>query len=304
MINKYFLTPLIICVVTFIGFGQRIRTKVVLTDEVQMNRKPYVQVFGDEFDGQTVDTSKWYTFYPYGPATAKDSCGFCRTHVVANVYKDENCMVKSGNLEIVTRADSTSWFGKEMGHTSGMVYSKAVFDTYGRYEIRCKLPEGNRQWPAFWIFGWNTEIDVFEFICKGPEKIEFSIHNWQTNNCANKNPAKGKPCNSSVSGIMDFDVDFSKEFHTFAIEYDAYLIKFFVDDIMVRYVAKYYDINRKPITAGKIKPGRYLLNEAFPPAGEPVSVIANEGVCWPFKKMNSTYPNTMFVDYIRVYQRK
>lgn len=267
--------------------------------------QPYKLVFHDEFDSKSLDTSKWYTYYPYGPADASDSCSFCRTHVSANIYRDTNCIVKDGKLLLKSDRQKADWFGKTYEYTSGMVHSKTKFTTYGKYEIRCKLPPGKQQWPAFWIFGWNTEIDFFEFICQGPNKPEFSIHKWITADCPDrKRAAKGKPCYSSNTGIIDFGIDFSKDFHTFAVEYEPHMIKFYIDGVMIRYVPKYYDLKGRPINTCNVKPGEYLIEPAFPIYGEPVQVIANQSVCWKHKEKKPVYPNFMEIDFIRVYQKE
>jgi hypothetical protein len=266
--------------------------------------EPYKLVFSDEFDGTVLDTAKWYTYYPYGPASAPDSCSFCRTHVSANIYRDENAIVENGMLRLKSDAEKGEWFGRNFNYTSALVYSKQFFNTYGKYEIRCKLPKGKQQWPAFWVFGWSTEIDVFEFICKGPEKVEFTIHYWNSDNCIYKKNTKGGPCVSNRSGVVDFGIDFSEDFHTFSVEYEPNMVKFYVDDIMVRYVPKYFDNKGNPITRCEISSGEYRVNPAFPIQGQPVHVIANQLICQRHKEKNPVYPNFMEVDYIRVYQKQ
>ena len=265
----------------------------------------YKLVFHDEFDGNTLDTNKWYTFYPYGPEQKPDSCAFCRTHTTNNIFRDENCTVNNGKLFLTSDKQKGVWFGKSFDYTSGLIHSKQKFNTFGRYEIRCRLPKGKQQWPAFWLFGWNTEIDIFEFICKGPNKVEFSIHNWLTSTCHDRKRAEsGAPCYSSRTGIVDFGIDFSKDFHTFTLEYEPTMIKFYIDGIMVRYVPKYYDLNGLPVTKCQIERGKYLIDPAFPNDGEPVQVIVNQSVCKKHKEKRPIYPNVMEVDYIRVYQKK
>jgi beta-glucanase (GH16 family) len=284
-------------------FSQKNLVKTVVETPTFCDMGYYKYVFGDEFDGTRLDTAKWYTYYPYGENTRKDSCAFCRTHVSANIYRDENCLVRDGRLWLKSDTSQAEWFGKPFSYTSGMVHSKQIFHTYGKYEIRCKLPKGKQQWPAFWIFGWNTEIDVFEFICRGPEKLEFSVHKWLTNYCDNDNPSKGKPCHSNQSKILDFDVDFSEDFHTFTMEYEPHLIKFYIDDVMVRVVPKYYNEKKKPLYHCPLKPGIYYTDPAFPIPGEPVQVIANQSVCRRHKEKNAVYPNYLEIDYIRVFQK-
>lgn len=262
----------------------------------------YKLVFHDEFENAILDTSKWYTFYPYGPPSAPDSCSFCRTHVSDNIYRDENAIVENGLLRLKSDAVRGEWFGKTYNHTSALVYSKQFFNTYGKYEIRCRLPKGKQQWPAFWVFGWSTEIDVFEFICKGPEKVEFTVHYWN-DDCAFKKNTKGGPCASSRSGVVDFGIDFSEDFHTFSVEYEPNMIKFYINDNMVRFVPRYYDKKGNPITRCEIPAGEYLINPSFPRDGQPVHVIANQLICQKHKEKKPVYPNYMDVDYIRVYQK-
>ncbi len=284
--------------------AQTKKVKTSVPDVQECIISPYKLVFFDDFDGASLDTSKWYTYYPYGPPSAPDSCSFCRTHVTANIYKDENVSIKNGLLLLKSDKIASAWFGQEYQYTSGLVYSKQKFTTYGKYEMRCKLPKGKQQWPAFWVFGWNTEIDFFEFICKGTKKIEFSLHKWSSQNCPNNNPTKGAPCYSSVSGIVDFGIDFSEDFHTFTVEYEPYMIKYYIDGIMVRYIPKYYDMKGNPINSCRIKPGEYLVEPAFPFFGEPVHVIANQSVCRKHKEKKPIFPNVKEIDYIRVYQKE
>jgi len=283
--------------------AQAKKQKITITENLVFKPLPYVMVFNDEFDGNSLDTSKWYTYYPYGTNVTKDSCSFCRTHIGANVYKDENAVLSNGVLQLWSKEEKMTWFDRDFTYTSAMINSKQTFTTYGRYEIKCKLPKGAQQWPAFWIFGWNTEIDIFEFICSGPSKLEFSIHKWLSKDCPRRKKDNGSPCYSSQSGKVDFEIDFSADFHSFAMEYDPFMIRYYIDDIMVRYVCRYYDKKGRPITKNTIQKGDYLLEPSFPILGEPVAVIANQMICTSHKEKNPIFPNVMEIDYIRVYQR-
>jgi hypothetical protein len=82
------------------------------------------------------------------------------------------------------------------------------------------------------------------------------------------------------------------------------MIKYYIDDIMVRYVPKYYDLKGRPVNTCNIKPGEYLMEPSFPNYGEPVQVIANQSQCRKHKEKKPVYPNYMEIDYIRVYQKE
>ena len=292
-------------VMTDVVYSQARKLKVTLTEPLVCPVGEYKLVFNDEFDGNALDTSKWYTFYPYGPKSRPDSCSFCRTHISPNVYREANLELKSGLLVIRADRENDSWFGKEYEFTSGMVNSRQEFRTYSKYEIRCKLPKGSQQWPAFWVFGWSTEFDIFEFICKGPRNPEFAIHKWLKSECPNqKKVRRGGPCFSSQSGHIDFGIDFSEEFHVFTLEYEPHMIKYFIDGIMVRYIPRFYDLKGRPINLCSIPPGKYLTEPAYPNYGEPVQVIASQSICRNHKEKNPVYPNYMEIDYIRVYQKE
>jgi beta-glucanase (GH16 family) len=286
------------------GYAQKKWPKVYLEAGNICLNEPYKLVFHDEFEGQTLDTAKWVTYYPYGPQTKPDSCAFCRTHVTANIFRDTNAIVEDGILRLKTDRQEGDWFGKRYNYTSGLVYSNQIFNTYGKYEIRFKLPPGGQQWPAFWVFGWSTEIDIFEFICKGTKKVELSVHKWINEGCPNKNPKKGAPCFSSRSGVVDFGIDFSKDYNTMSLEYDPNMIRYYINGNMIRYIPKYYDKKGYPVTVCNIPAGEYYEDPSFPIHGHPVHVIANQSQCGKHKEKKPVYPNYMDIDFIRVYQKK
>nr|HMU04474.1 hypothetical protein [Saprospiraceae bacterium] len=75
------------------------------------------------------------------------------------------------------------------------------------------------------------------------------------------------------------------------------------DDVMIRYVPKYYDLKGRPINSCQIKKGEYLMEPSFPNYGEHVQVIAAQSICKKHKEKKPIFPNFMEVDYIRVYQK-
>lgn len=84
--------------------------------------------------------------------------------------------------------------------------------TYGKFEIRAKLPYGQGVWPAFWLLGTNIvskgwpacgEIDIMEAIGKEPKRNYGSVH---------------VPNGDHTSSYYN-DGGFSSNFHTFAVNW-------------------------------------------------------------------------------------
>ncbi len=158
----------------------------VLSDSIICRPHGWNLVFEDHFDKKVLNTDAWYRYFPYG-SNASDSCRFCRTHAVAadgegQVYLDHNVAVSEGVLRLRLTAVDTSWFDFDRRYTSGMVHSKAAYTNFARFAIRCRVPLTKGVWPAFWMFGGSTELDVFEYYgTKGRsqrslDRYEASVH--------------------------------------------------------------------------------------------------------------------------------
>lgn len=252
-------------------------------------------VFHDEFSGSSLDTSKWYTYYPYGPNNS-DQCEYCRTHGdEGQIYLDQNVEVSNGTLKLIARNDSASWFGSKRNYTSGMIHSKINNFKYGKFEIRCKIPSGIGFWPAFWTFGGKNEIDVFEFGTDNTREFYSDVHNWNWN---------GRHIRENKTHTLE-GTDFSTNFHIYTIEWDYFYLRWFVDGILVRTVPKFFTLNSNPVSACNIAVGAYIVNPLFPI--DAASIIANLAIGGPFTRMpdsSTVFPNQFEIYYIRVYQRK
>ena len=257
---------------------------------------PWQLVFSDDFDGDSLDRDKWMTWYPYGE-NGSDQCSFCRTHGdEGQIYRDENITVEDGLLKLVVKKEAGTWYDLPREYSSGMVHSRQSFTDYARYEIRCKIPSGEGFWPAFWVFGWSTEIDVFEFGTGEPDRLYTGFF---------KNLSGGKNLH------MSYDYsgpDFSSDFHTIAAQYEPFFIHLEVDSVRVHTFSRYYTLDGSPVGACNIPEGPYLQNPVFPRFGDPVQVIANVAVGaenTPFTgppAPETPMPNQMEIDYIKVYQ--
>ncbi len=185
-------------------------------------------------------------------------------------YAPDGYAVRDGSLHL--RADKRTMGG--MPYTSGMVSSYGKFaQQFGYFEIRAKFPKGKGFWPAFWLLpatkAWLPEIDILEVLGHEPDKVCLTNH---YRDAAGEHGSKG----DSFQGP-----DFSADYHTFAVDWEPDAIIWYVDGVE-----------------------RFRVTENIP--AEPMYILANLAVGgdWPGMPDETTvFPNTMDIDYIRVYKR-
>ena len=166
--------------------------------------------FADEFSGDTVDTTKWQTRYPWG-----------RTHNHQAYMRDENVVLGDGNVSLV--ATRESYGGKPF--TSGIIstgYSKYKPDG-GYFEARILLPDTTGSWPAFWGLdsGWPPEADIMEYPLGAYTNAEYhTAFHYSTGGGNASGAGKVNP-----GGIGDL----RGQYHTFGMEWasDDYVRFFF-----------------------------------------------------------------------------
>ncbi len=259
----------------------------------------WVLVFNDEFDGDTLNTSKWITWFPYS-ATGNDSCEYCRTHGDNGmIFLDSNVVVNNGTLKLVAKRQTTTWYTATRDYTSGMIHSREGF-MYGRFEIRCKIPYGMGFWPAFWVFGGGhgTEIDCFEFGCQDPKHLHMGCGRWGDNGLL------------AATGSGYDGMDYSLDFHVFSFEWEPFFIVYKIDGAEIYRICRLITLSGEEVTWCCVHGGVYNLQPGFPKGDDDrPTIIVNLAIGTdktPFTKApdNSTsMPNQMEVDYIRVYQR-
>lgn len=190
-----------------------------------------------------------------------------------------------GNLVITARkegAGSTCWYGK-CKYTSARLTTAGRFSQkYGRFEVRVKIPGGQGLWPAFWMLNDNYfsgvrwpkggEIDVLENIGRKPSTIVGCVHG----------PGYSLPASYT---LPEGEV-FSREYHTFAVEWAPDSLTWYVDGVAYKKRTR-EDLGNRP----------WVMND-------PYFLILNLAVggTWPGNPDSSTkFPAPMLVDYVRVY---
>lgn len=242
-------------------------------------------VWSDEFDGpdgSAVDQSKW-TAEVGGSGWHNNELQYY-TQRIENAYQSGGSLVIKAIKEKYTGSDKVT-----LKYTSARLITKNKFTaTYGRFEARIKIPYGQGIWPAFWMLGkdidsvsWPPcgEIDIMENIGKEPSVIHGTLHG------PGYSGAKGLSSAYSLPG----NPRFADSFHTFAVEWEPNVIRFYCDGILY-----------KTITPADLPSGRkWVFNHPF-------FMLLNVAVGghWPGNPDATTvFPQTMQVDYVRVYSR-
>jgi len=253
-------------------------------------------VFEDEFDGNSLDSSKWITWFPYTD-DGSDKCTFCRTHGDGGqIFCDENAVVSDGSLKLIALEETGQWMGETRPFSSATIHSRQLFGK-GKYEIRCSIPPGMGFWPAFWLFGQKaTEIDVFEIGMQKPRLHHMAIHSWSTK--------------TSLRKAYKGNTSLANGYHIYTMTWDDNFIRIAVDGNEIWRVSKYSNRRGKVVKNCPVKPGTYRLNNAFPIDGEVFSVIAGLGIgtrSTPITRSpdkNTVFPSQMEIDWIRIYETK
>ncbi len=239
-------------------------------------------VWADEFD---------YTGLPDREKWSYDVGGHGWGNKELQFYTDrrkENARVENGLLIIEARRDH--WRGHE--YTSARLVSKTKGDwTYGRFEIRAKLPTGRGAWPAVWMLptdwkygGWpnSGEIDIMEQVGYEPRMVHASVHTKAYHHLINtQRTAKTTVENATT------------EFNVYAVEWTHEEIRGYVND------RHYFTFKNERLTNTAADYRQW-------PFDRPFHLLLNIAVggTWGGSRGvdQSIWPQRMEIDYVRVYQ--
>lgn len=243
-----------------------------------------ILVWSDEFDGNgAIDLQKWHhqTLLPNGDSWYNGEI----QHYTDRV---ENSEVSNGTLKIRAIKETFTDQGVTKEYTSARLNSKFAF-TYGKVEVRAKLPTGIGTWPALWTLGQNIienggywsndygtviwpacgEIDIMEHWGSNQDFVQSATH---TPSSFGDTVNKG---GQVVSGV-------SSEFHIYTMEWTEEKIEFSVDDVIhYTYEPSVQNASTWPFIANQY----ILLNVAILPDIHP-----------------SFTESALEIDYVRVYQ--
>ncbi len=237
-------------------------------------------VWQDNFDGSSLNLSNWE--YQYGDG-CPELCGWGNAELQHYTDHPENISVSNGTLKITARKNS----GTFPEYTSSRIRTKglASFQS-GRIEARIKMPIGQGLWPAFWMLpedfnygSWplSGEIDIMEMLGQEPSITHGTIHygaKWPMNQY------QGNSIDLGGTALHD-------EFHTYAIEWEQDEIRWYLDNQL--FSTKTND-NLGTFPWRFDQDFHLLLNVAI-------------GGNWPgYPNASTPFPQSMEVDYVRVYE--
>jgi beta-glucanase (GH16 family) len=236
----------------------------------------------DEFDGNSLNTTNW-------TALSRQN----QNNNEKEYYTPGQVTVANGNLQLTAINQPK---GNKL-YQSGLITSNMLFGQ-GRIEARIDLPTTQGMWPAFWMnpnqVQWplGGEIDIMENKGSEPTVVSDAFH-WQ------KDP--GPCCGAHQFTTRRFGyfvdgqpVNFTTGFHTYAAEWDknptnnVNEIRFYVDNILANVVDETSAMSDANFTTAK----NIILNLAIGGdfGGDP------DGT--------TVFPQTMLVDYVRVWHRQ
>lgn len=232
-------------------------------------------VWSDEFEEDGApDKEKW------GYSTGGNGWGNGELQFYTD--KRENSRVEDGKLIITARLDDSRW-------TSARLKTQFKADwTYGYFEIRAKLPRGRGTWPAIWMLptfdkygNWprSGEIDIMEHVGFEPDIVHTSVHT----NAYNHKIGTHKTAFDKVRGA-------TRKYQVYAMEWDPDYIQWYINgEPFYRFENPHMSSAEWPFDI----PFYLILNLAIGGAWG-----GQEGIDKKLKEAE------LYVDYVRVYQKK
>lgn len=264
------------------------------SDVPPVDKPGYRLIFQDEFDGETLDDSRWVPQYLSSWAQKPE-------------LAEPTCIIENGLMRLQIFAETQPWCPEYDGETvvSGFTTgdrnalhnwngTNAVrnpvemqathLNQYGYYEIRAKGQSGSARHAAWWLLGFedvpdeSAEIDIFEILGNNSHKVPVNFHAWNDPDA---------PDGGGFS-YTNRQMDFHEEFHIYGFNWIEGGGQGEAPDKMEFYV-------------DGVKTGERNVNIDYPVL-QLFSLYEKRAGGWTGIWLPKPYPNTFDIDYVRVYK--
>ena len=257
-----------------------------IIDEEENEISQWELVWADEFDNEEIDESKWNKLRWRPGWVNNEQQAYTDRDI--NLYLDDGNLVIQGLIEPGYSGADYTGTAYNSDYTSGrMNTDDKVSWTYGRFDIRAKLPKGKGSWPAIWMLGENIstvgwpncgEIDIMEHVGFDDGRIHASIHTEDYNHMNNTQ--------KSGSTFIETATD---SFHIYSLEWSPTYLRYLIDNESYFFV---YNGSNGDVAKW--------------PFDEPQYIILNLAIGGDWGGIQgidpSAFPMKMLVDYVRVYK--
>ena len=264
------------------------------SDVPPVDKPGYRLIFQDEFDGETLDDSRWVPQYlsswAQKPELAEPTYimenGLMRLQIFAETqpwcpeYDGET--VVSG-FTTGNRNALHNWNGTNAVRNPVEMQATHL-NQYGYYEIRAKGQSGSARHAAWWLLGFedvpdeSAEIDIFEILGNNSHKVPVNFHAWNDPDA---------PDGGGFS-YTNRQMDFHEEFHIYGFNWIEGGGQGEAPDKMEFYV-------------DGVKTGERNVNIDYPVL-QLFSLYEKRAGGWTGIWLPKPYPNTFDIDYVRVYK--
>ncbi|MAO33153.1 MAG: hypothetical protein CMD03_00140 [Flavobacteriales bacterium] len=247
-------------------------------------------VWSDDFDGNTLDSSKWK--HDFGTGSQFGMWGWGNGEL--QYYQSQNTFVSNGVATIEVKEEPNglidSWNNVSY-YSSSKISTKGLFDfRYGKVEARIKTIDGTGFWPAFWMLpsdgSWpcDGEIDI----------MEQWGNDYLTNNTTGAAHIGSCPYSQSTHFYQSFGAyssngSFADDFHKYAIIWKEDTISWYVNDVEMFQITpqSYFSIPQ---------PHQWPFNS------NDWYIMINLAITQSGPNSNTVFPNNIQIDYVRVYK--
>ena len=256
-------------------------------EQTEYSNPDYQLVFKDDFNGSTIDESKWNFEIGTGCQYGENLEGW--GNFEQQYYTKENATIQDTVLQIEAKQQLFSFTHcngqiQTREYTSARLNTKNKFDfKYGKVEASIKMDIKNGAWHAFWMlpsfpqtsWPYSGEIDIVELSTNdGDVFFEGTIHHT----------------GSLIGNPISYDDNtFFDDFHLYTLEWDMSTIKWYIDGILFHSVTK----------------SSNAVLEANWPFSSEFHLILNTAVGGSLggTPQFAGQSQHMWVDYVKVYQK-